>query len=137
VPKKPLGIIAIIVYSILSGLLLLPLGLLLLIVGQKGGASGVLLTLLGIVFFTLGVFLLAAVYGLITLQSWGRKTMIWCALTSSVLGFISIFPILPNQVFSIGNLVLQIVGIAISGIIIYYLTRERVCLLFSQQENLN
>jgi len=60
--------------------------------------------------------------------------MFWVSLVSIPLGVVSIFPILPNQQFTTGNTVLQLVGIGVSLLILNYLTRPHVRTLFRSNE---
>ena len=129
--KKPFGIIAIAVYAAFSGVILLPSGLFLLLAGQTPGSTGLILTLYGVLACVLGVVLFASIFGLSSLQEWGRQSMFWVSLISIPLGVVSIFPILPNQQFTTGNTVLQLVGIGISLLILHYLTRTHVKALFA------
>jgi len=132
--KKPFGLIAIAVYAAFSGVIFLPSGLFLIIAGQAPGSTGLIFTLYGILACILGVVLLAAIFGLVTFQEWGRQSMFWVSLVSIPLGVVSIFPILPNQQFTTGNTVLQLVGIGVSLLILNYLTRPHVRTLFRSNE---
>jgi hypothetical protein len=127
---KPFGIVAIAVWAAFSGVLLLPMSLLSLIAGQADGAKGLLFTGAGILFSALGVGAFTCMYGLWSLQDWGRKFTLWYSWLSIPLGITSIFPIWPGQQVTTGNTVLQLVGIVISAIIIGYLSRPRVQAFF-------
>lgn len=107
-----------------------PLGLLLLVAGQVSGADGVLFTSVGILFCILGVALLAVTYGLWSLQELGRKVMFWLSGAFIPLGVVSIFPVWPGQEITMGNTVLQVVGIGVSGLIMFYVSRSRIKTLF-------
>lgn len=131
--KKPLGIIATAIYGGFSGLIYLPVGFLLLLVSQVPDSS-ILHTAGGIFMCVLGVFMLASVYGLWSLQEWGRVLSLWLSAISIVLGGISIFPIWPNQLFTLANAVLQIVGIGICALIITYLSRQHIKGLFDRDK---
>lgn len=128
--KKPLGITATAIYSAFSGLIYLPVGLLLLIASQAPGSSSLYMAG-GVFMCVLGVFMLAAVYGLWSLQEWGRALSLWLSGISAILGVISIFPIWPHQQFSVSNAVLQLVGIGICAIIVKYLSKQHIKSLFS------
>jgi hypothetical protein len=128
--KKTLGVTATAIYSAFSGLIILPIGLLLMFAGEA--ARGNTLFMLGGIFACfLGIFLLASVYGLWTLQEWGRQLTIWLFGFSILLGLISIFPLWPGQQFTIANTVLQLLGILICVLIIRYLTKERIRDIFN------
>ena len=132
--KKPFGIIAIAVYAAFSGVILFPSGLFLLFAGQISGSTGLILTLYGVLASALGVVLFASVFGLSSLQEWGRQSIFWVSLISFPLGIVAIFPVLPEQEFTTGNTVLQLVGIGVSLLILRYLTRPHVKALFSSDE---
>ncbi len=127
--KKPLGITATAVYSVFCGLIYLPVGLLLLVASQVPESSSLSLPF-GICMCALGVFMLATVYGLWSLQEWGRTLSVWLSGISVILGVISIFPIWPQQQFTVSNAVLQLVGIGICVIIITYLSKQDIKSLF-------
>ena len=128
---KPFGIITIACYAALGAVLVIPSGLVMLLAGQIPGTEGVLFSIGGLLFSLFGVALLATVYGLWSLQNWGRNLMIWISAISIPLGVIAIFPVWPGSEFSAGNTILQLFGIVISGVIIYYLTRSHIRALYS------
>jgi hypothetical protein len=128
--RKPFGVIATAVYAGFGGVIMFPLGLLLLVAGQVSGADGVLFTSVGILFCILGVALLAVTYGLWSLQELGRKVMFWLSGAFIPLGVVSIFPVWPGQEITMGNTVLQVVGIGVSGLIMFYVSRSRIKTLF-------
>lgn len=127
--KKTLGVTATAIYGSFSGLILLPIGLLLLIFSETKDGN-LYFMLGGLLFSVLGIFLLASVYGLWTLQEWGRRLTIWLSVISIVLGLISVFPIWPNQNITLSNTLLQVIGIAICIVIIRYLSRDHIKVLF-------
>ncbi len=129
--KKPFGLIVTAFYAALAAVLVIPPGLAMLFAGQISGGVGVLFSIGGLLFCVFGFALLAAVYGLWSLQDWGRKLMFWISAVSIPLGVVSIFPIWPGQAYSVGNTIPQLFGIGISALIIYYLTREHIKQLFS------
>lgn len=130
--KKPLGLTATAIYSGFSGLIYLPIGFLLLLASQAPEGGG-LFTAVGVLMCVLGVFMLACVYGLWSLQAWGRVLALWLSGISILLGAVSIFPIWPDQQFSIANAVLQLVGIGIAILIMTYLSKFHVKALFDNQ----
>jgi hypothetical protein len=127
--KKPFGVTATAIYAAFSGIIYLPIGFILLIVGQTPEGGG-FFTAAGILLFVLGVFMLASVYGLWSLQEWGRTLSKWLAGISILLGVVAIFPIWPKQQFTISNAILQLVGIGIATLIIVYLSKPHVKALF-------
>lgn len=70
---KPLGMTATAVYAAFSGLIYLSMGLLFLFASQAS-TSGILFTACGLMFCVLGMFMLAYVYGLWSLQEWGAPS---------------------------------------------------------------
>ena len=129
--KKTFGLIAIAIYSIISGVMLLPTGLILLCSGQTAGVYGLYFTAFGIVSFALGVLFITAACGILTLQEWGRKSTVWLSVISIPLSFAAIFPIFPKQEITIGNTMLQVFGIVLCIVIIRYLTKENIKVIFS------
>ncbi len=130
--KKPFGVTATAVYATFSGIIYLPIGFILLFVGQTPEGDG-LFTAAGILLSVLGVFMLASVYGLWSLQEWGRTLSKWLAGISILLGIVAIFPIWPKQQFTISNTILQLVGIGVAALIIVYLSKPYVKALFEEQ----
>ena len=128
--SKPFGIVATLIYAAIGGVLSLLSGLLLLFASSIPGSDGLIFTLGGILFTVLGVLYLAAVYGLKSLLEWGRQLMFWLSVASIPLGVISIFPVWPGEEMTSGNTVLQIVGIGISVLIIFYLSKSTTKSLF-------
>jgi uncharacterized membrane protein (DUF2068 family) len=129
--NKPFGITATAVYAAFAGILYLPIGSVLLLAGNM--PEGVaLFTAAGILLLTLGVLMLASVYGLWSLQEWGRTLSKWLAGISILLGIASIFPIWPKQQFTISNTVLQLVGIGVAILIIVYLSKPHIKSLFNE-----
>jgi hypothetical protein len=139
VTKKPFGITATAVYAAFSGLVCLLAGLIFLIASQTPAVSetpngSAVFTAGGLFLCVLGVFFLASVYGLWSLQEWGRVLTLWLSGISIVLGFISIFPIWPEQQFTVSNTILQLVGIGIYILIITYLSKKHIKGLFNSEQ---
>lgn len=131
--KKPLGITATAVYAAFSGLLYLPIGLILLIAAQANDSKGLFIAG-GLLLSALGIFMLASVYGLWSLQEWGRKLTLWLSAISIVLGVVAIFPIWPKQQFTMANTILQFFGIGICVLIITYLSKTPIKGLFENEQ---
>jgi hypothetical protein len=127
--KKTTGITLIAIYSAFSGLLILLGGAGILVVSSMPDLP-VWITFLGLVSIVLGVFLLAAVYGLWTLQEWGRNMVIWLYIISIPLGIASIFPIYPGSEMTIGNTVLQLIDIGVAVLVIWYVSKQSVRALY-------
>lgn len=127
--NKPAGIVLIAIYSALSGLLTFSIGSVLLLASAVPEMP-IWIVLMGIICIVLGVFLLAAVYGLWSIQTWGLKITKWLYVISIPLSVVSIFPVYPDSEMTTGNTVLQIVGIGLAMIIIYYLSKPRVVTLY-------
>lgn len=127
--KKPLGITLITLYNAVFAVMFVPAGCVTTFAAglpeapQSIGVVG-LLTLM------YGVFLAASVYGLWTLQDWGRVVTIWLNIICLPLAALSIFGLIPYSTVSIGNTVLCLVGVALSIWIVLYLRNEEVQYLF-------
>ncbi|NQY26728.1 MAG: hypothetical protein HRT92_06065 [Piscirickettsiaceae bacterium] len=127
--NKPVGIVLIAIYSALSGLLIFGLGALMMFASAIPDMP-IWITLLGVIFMALGVFLLAAMYGLWSIQTWGLKASKWLYVISIPLGLISIFPIYPDSEMTTANTILQLLGICLAAFIIYYLSKPSVVALY-------
>lgn len=123
--QKTAGITLIAIYSALTGLLSLFAGLVFSLFSAIPEIP-LWASLLSFVFIIFGALLLASVYGLWTLQSWGWQFTFWLYLISIPLGFISIFPIFPGDEMSAGNTIFQLIGIAISIAVIMYLKKYEI-----------
>ena len=127
--KKPLGVTLVALCSGFFGLMAVATGCVATFASQVPGAS-LYFTIAGLIAITAGVLLLAASYGIWTLQEWGRTVMRWLCVASIPLGIISSLPIWPGQRMTIGNAILQIVGVAVNVLIILYLMKPEVKTLF-------
>jgi uncharacterized membrane protein (DUF2068 family) len=130
--NKTAGIVLIAIYSGLSGLLMFGGGALMMLASAVPDIP-IWITLLGVIFMALGVFLLAAMYGLWSVQTWGLKIAKWLYVIFIPLGIISIFPIYPDSEMTTGNTVLQLLGIGLAAFIIYYLSKPNVVALYQDQ----
>jgi len=127
--NKPVGIVLIAIYSALSGLLMFILGALMMFASAIPDMP-VWITLVGIIIMVLGVCLLAAMYGLWSIQAWGLKVSKWLYVISIPLGLISIFPIYPDSEMTTANTIMQLIGISVAAFIIYYLSKPSVVALY-------
>lgn len=128
--KKPLGVVLVALYSGFFGMVSLPLGgCALVLIGQiPGAAAMVFVYAFGLM--VLGFSLLAIAYGLWTTQSWARTFTAGVYAVSMPLGLLAIFPVFPGTQMSLGNTLLQIVGIVIDAVIIGYMARPEMKLRF-------
>jgi uncharacterized membrane protein (DUF2068 family) len=131
--KKSFGLVATVVYSVFSGIVCLPLGFIIVLAGQAPGLNGLLFTVVGLLIFVLGVVAIVGSYGLWSFQEWGRRTMLWLYVVYIPLGVVSIFPIWPKQQFTVGNLILQLVGLIAAGLIVFHLSRPATRTLFTPE----
>ncbi len=113
--SKPAGLLLIALYSALAGLAAILIG-----ASVPSGA--------GFLVAALGALLLAAAYGLWTLQPWGRAYAWWLYAACMPLGVLAIF-----QRLSVGNALLQVLGIAIDVAVVVYLGKAEVRRFFGQE----
>lgn len=130
---KPLGIVLIVVYSIVSGLVGLLSSISSLSLFSIFSVS-IFVYLVFIVVFASSIFLLASVYGLWTYQSWGLNLTLLLYAISIPLSIIMIFPILPGSSITTENTTLQLINIAISFAVLFYLLRLDIAFLFEKQK---
>lgn len=123
--RKSFGITLTTVYSTFTGGAYLITGWMLLLKAPSENNINAL-TAFGLMLCILGVFALTSVYGLWSIQEWGRALTIKIAVASMVLSFVSIVPLWPNQEFTIANTVVQVIGIGISVRIINYFSHQRI-----------
>ncbi|WP_419769981.1 MAG: hypothetical protein ACNI3C_11680 [Candidatus Marinarcus sp.] len=130
--NKPLGITLIAIYSALSGLFIFGIGLLMML-SSAVPSMDMWITLISVLLVVLGVFLLAATYGLWSLQTWGLNITKWLYIISIPMGILSIFPIYPHSEMTTANTVLQLLGIALDIFIIYYVLKPNVVALYQDK----
>ena len=131
--KKPIGLTLIAVYSAFSGFFSLVGGGLLLLASAIPDMPA-WITIVSLITTISGVLLLASVYGVWTLQSWGLNLTFWLYVVYIPLGILSIFPIYPDSEMTVGNTVLQLVGISASVLILMYLNKNQTKTLFNANE---
>ncbi|MEX2470169.1 MAG: DUF2127 domain-containing protein [Pseudohongiellaceae bacterium] len=129
VKAKPLGIVLIAIYSALSGLFSLFGSFLSLFFIGVPGISFVAY-LLASLLTAHAVFSFAAVYGLWVLQRWGLRLAFWLYVIAIPLGIAAIFPIFPGSDFTTANTVFQLIFVAIDLLVIWYLGRLEIALLY-------
>jgi hypothetical protein len=129
--RKPIGIVLIAISNAIGGLLLALIGVLFMLAGGLPDIPA-WIPLLGFILLLLGYLYLAATYGLWSLQVWGLNLTFWLYIIAIPLGIIFMFPIFPGQEMTVGNTILQLVEIALSVLIIYYLSQPNVKRLFQQ-----
>ncbi len=122
----PFSITAIAIYAGFNALLLLVTGLLLTFSRPMTGPSGWPIVC-GLVFLTVGVFIAAAIYGLLSRREWGRKILCGGLLFCLPLNVIAIFPVLQNHRMTTGNTLLQIACMLASIAAVRYLIRKPIC----------
>ncbi len=143
---KPFGIIAIIIYASISGLLWLWVGGMLLVAYASPGPEELMMIMGasdslgfkrfmmavgGMIYLFIGVLYLSAVYGLFSMIEWGRKLMFWISLVSIPLSIIYFFLLWSGEELTLGNTVLQLVSVLIYSLIVYYLSKSTIKSLFS------
>jgi uncharacterized membrane protein HdeD (DUF308 family) len=107
---RPLGVTIIAILTIIGGIIFLASGLVLLIVG------------IGIVLLALGIAYLVMAYGLWKGKGWAWTITLILSVIGIILGIVSI---------AVGNIG-AIIGIIISGVVIYYLYRPNVKAFFGK-----
>lgn len=100
-----------------------------------GGMPGIgaLPVFVGIIATILGFLLLASVYGLWTIQQWGRSLSFWIYIVEIPLGVLMIFPVFSGMPMNAGNTLLQLVGIAIDLVVIAYLASPEIREFFDSE----
>jgi hypothetical protein len=145
--QKPFGIVFIVIWNVLSGLGYLLLsayigligGFLAGVIGAITGSEriGAIVTILSILSFLLGILMVSGAVGLWQLAEWGRQLTIWTRVVEILLGFMSLGIGLSEAARQTGmGSILIISGlfeIIISIVIIAYLVREDVQILFQQE----
>jgi uncharacterized membrane protein (DUF2068 family) len=125
-PSRPLGIVLIVLYSALGALLSVLVALL-----AFGGAAVVgraaagWMGLLSLALLAFAVAAAAVAYGLWTRQRWAPQLTIVTYWVSAALGVAGML-----MDTSAGNIVLQLVGIAIALVIIRYMRKPEINALF-------
>ena len=119
--NKPAGIVLIAIYSLISGIISVFLGVLMLIGSGMANSFPMGFSLLGVITFVTGVLEIAVYYGLWTFQKWGH-------LVAKYLYFayipMSLIIILIDS--SIANLLIQSAFIGISVIILHFLLKPEI-----------
>ncbi len=129
--SKPIGLVLISIYGAFSGVLTLFLGAVILLFSSIPDMPA-WLTVVSLISTLLGITLLASIYGLWTLQSWGGSLTYWIYMLSIPLAIISIFPIYPDSEFTIGNTILQLCGIAVAIFVLIYIKKPEIQALFTR-----
>lgn len=110
--------------------MLIPGGCTASLAGQLPGA-GNFVGVLGYLAILVGLVSCAVVYGLWTLQEWGRSLAYWLYLAFIPLGLLAIFPPFAGPTITAGNTVFQLVTITIDLFIIAYLAKSEIIRLYS------
>ena len=110
--KKPIGIVMIAIYTGFGAVLSLGMGIPAMFIGQFAAKAAIV----SIFLVAYGVLALAAAYGLWTLQDWGYKLAKIVYIVSIPLGLVALV-----SDTSAGNVVMQIIGIAVAVWILVYL----------------
>ncbi len=125
--KRPVGLVLISIYTAVSGLLSILAGVLGLFVSQL--EVPVWVTVFSVLLFLSGILELAVCYGLWSIQKWGLKLAIVVYIVSIPLGIIAMF----TGERTTGNVLLQLIGIVIAIVVLRYLFKPRVRMLFQQR----
>jgi hypothetical protein len=129
-PARPLGIVLIVLYSALGAVLFLLVAVLAL--GSAAMVSRVTsgwMGLLSVAMLGLAVLFCAIAYGLWTRQVWAPRLTLGAYWLSVGLGVIALLWDL-----TLGNIILQLVGIAICLVIIRYIRKPEIASLFAASD---
>lgn len=127
--RRPLGVMLISIYSATVGVISLLAGAMASLV--SGGADvSIVFSLLGFLITLMGVALIAAGYGLWTLQHWGRHFSVLVYWASIALAVLFLLPIIPGQQVSLEGTLFQLFGIVINGAILWYLRKPSITGIF-------
>ena len=123
---KPLGLILTAIYTGISAVLGVLMGAGIMFAGAAvGGAMSKWAPILGFAMLLLGILAFAAVYGLWALVSWGHSLARVIYIASIPLGLVAL---LADR--TVGNVVVQLVGIALAIWILVYLAKPEIKGLF-------
>ena len=125
---KPLGLVLVAIYTAISAVLMTLGGVVGMFASAVAGEAGAALAVFGLVSLLAGVLAFAATYGLWFLVSWGHSSARILYIAYIPLGLLSI---LPDR--TAGNVILQLVGVALSVWILTYLAKSEVKSLFGQE----
>lgn len=128
--KKPLGITLITLYNAVFAVMFLPVGCMATVatgIPEMPQYTG----LIGLFYLGFGLLLAAAVYGLWTLQDWGRVVTIWLNIVCLPMAVLAIFGLFPYAKVSLGNTAINLAYIALAIWMIKYLRGENITALFS------
>ncbi len=128
--SKPLGIVLLVLYCVVSGLMAIPLGCTGVAVGAVPGVDAGLEPL-GYLMMLMGLVSIAQAYGLWTLQSWGRYLAQFGSVVSILIVLFSLLGM--GGVFSASKFS-YFITVLIAGLTLYYMAREDIKLLFDEQE---
>ncbi|WP_289032245.1 hypothetical protein [uncultured Paraglaciecola sp.] len=126
--KKPVWLIILILFTVLRGLGG-TFGAVVILSGANNTPNSLLA--FGFIFFVISVFFVYLAFSLWTIKKSSLKLAKQLYSAYIVLGVISIFPLFPNAVFSMSNVITQLVGIALSAVIIYYLSLSKIKNLYA------
>lgn len=127
--KKPLGITLITLYNAVFAVMFLPVGCMATVatgIPEMPQYTG----LIGLFYLGFGLLLAATVYGLWTLQDWGRVVTIWLNIVCLPMAVLAIFGLFPYAKVSLGNTVFNLIYIALAIWMIKYLRSEDIHILF-------
>ena len=127
--NKPGLLVALTIYCVLSSFGLLGVsfaGALASLIPILSTGESIAMAIISVIHLGFGIALLAASYGIWTLQKWGWQLSIVAFSVAIVLGVIAIFPIFPESSFSTANLVFQLIFIAIDALCIRYLMQYEI-----------
>jgi len=145
--QRQFGIVFIVIWSVISGLSYLGSSVFISLIGgfigevigaiTGSGAVSAIVAILSILFLLLGILMISGAIGLWQLAEWGRQLIIWTRVVEILLGFMSLGIGLSEAARQTGTGSILIISglfeIIISIVIIAYLVREEVQVLFQQE----
>lgn len=128
---KPLGIVLISIYSAFWGVVMLPVGCM---SSMAAGVPGVpsYAGPLGFLSLAFGVAMMAATYGLWTIQPWGRNFSIWLELATIPFNLMTLVGFSPDGKVTEWDRITAIISIVLTAVIVRYLASEGMKRMYDQ-----
>lgn len=126
--KRGVGLILSSIYMGINSLINVVIAFMFWIGGSM--ASGYVSTLLkttGVAFGLISAAILFSLFGLLTFQEWGRKSINYICYILVAIGITFMFPIIPNlPPMTLSQIVFNLLIMGVYGLICYYLNKKEV-----------